>query len=386
MDLDDGGDGVWSKDIEDAFEEALQIYPPCGRRKIILSDEGKMYGRNELIARYIKMRTGKSRSRKQVSSHIQVLARKKQREVSTQFKMNPEMGQMQPAFQGMSSAEIVSQSLSRDRTLSMPSSASRGHQHDLGGSSSFLDSPASYGGGSVFGWGYGMASPSPVSRLLSHNTMRVCMEHFSATVDVLQPGHVHQFLALTSSDHFTDTEMEAIDMTQVIDKFPDLRHDYQLGPAQSFFLAKFWVDMGFDPHSVAGPFAHAARYHSLEALPLLLTTRVYSNGKEILSKDQVAEPVPDNMSGGYLYLFERAPLCPYLATFVGRLRSLDNRERMNAVLEGFQVVQTAHNASTGEILFLTAFVFEVAQPGMGPRTQVYKLYDSTTDMRRCYTA
>ncbi|KAF9083165.1 hypothetical protein BGX23_011715, partial [Mortierella sp. AD031] len=52
-------------------ESAIKEIPKLGRRKVPLNE--KHYGRNELIAAYILKETQQARTRKQVSSHIQVL-------------------------------------------------------------------------------------------------------------------------------------------------------------------------------------------------------------------------------------------------------------------------------------------------------------------------
>ena len=62
---------IWSDDVEAAFEEVLAIIPKNGLNKIKIS--GRLCGRNELISDYIFNKTGKFRTRKQVSSHIQVI-------------------------------------------------------------------------------------------------------------------------------------------------------------------------------------------------------------------------------------------------------------------------------------------------------------------------
>lgn len=62
---------IWSDDVEEAFEEVLRLIPKSGLNKIKIA--GRSCGRNELISDYIFAKTGKFRTRKQVSSHIQVI-------------------------------------------------------------------------------------------------------------------------------------------------------------------------------------------------------------------------------------------------------------------------------------------------------------------------
>lgn len=67
--LKDGYD-KWSNSIEEVFIRALRLVMKNGTSKIKLRE--KNYGRNELISLYIKYYTGEFRTKKQISSHIQV--------------------------------------------------------------------------------------------------------------------------------------------------------------------------------------------------------------------------------------------------------------------------------------------------------------------------
>lgn len=57
--------------------------------------------------------------------------------------------------------------------------------------------------------------------------------------------HKHLFVHLGPNVNFQDSILEAVDIRQIYDKFPEkkggLRELYEKGPQSVFFLVKFWV-------------------------------------------------------------------------------------------------------------------------------------------------
>ncbi|XP_036388867.1 transcriptional enhancer factor TEF-5 isoform X4 [Megalops cyprinoides] len=404
--MDGDAEGVWSPDIEQSFQEALAIYPPCGRRKIILSDEGKMYGRNELIARYIKLRTGKTRTRKQVSSHLQVLARRKSREIQSKLKaMNLDQASKDKALQNMaalSSAQIVSAGVMKSQLPPLPQPpyppparfwpgpipGQPGPSQDI---KPFAQTPYTNLPGPV---------PTPIStyeplptplppaatavpvwqdRTIASSKLR--MLEYSAFMEVQRDQDTyskHLFVHIGQTNpSYSDPLLEAVDIRQIYDKFPEkkggLKELYEKGPQNAFFLVKFWADLNSSgmqdgPGSFYGV---SSQYSSAENMTITVSTKVCSFGKQVVEK---VETEYARMEGGRcVYRIHRSPMCEYMINFIHKLKHLPEKYMMNSVLENFTILQVVTNRDTQETLLCIAFVFEVSTSEHGAQYHVYRL-------------
>uniref|UniRef100_A0A672N768 Transcriptional enhancer factor TEF-5-like n=1 Tax=Sinocyclocheilus grahami TaxID=75366 RepID=A0A672N768_SINGR len=382
--LEDGGDeldkamdgdaeGVWSPDIEQSFQEALAIYPPCGRRKIILSDEGKMYGRNELIARYIKLRTGKTRTRKQVSSHLQVLARRKSREIQSKLKDQASKDKALQNMAALSSAQIVSPSLIKTSLPPLP-------QSPYHPSARFWPTPIP---------AYEPLAPPlpPVAtavpvwqdRTIASSKLRLL--EYSAFMEVPQDQDSyskHLFVHIGQTHpSYSDPLLEAVDIRQIYDKFPEktggLKELYEKGPQNAFFLVKFWADLN-NSGVQDGPgsfYGVSSQYSSSENMTITVSTKVCSFGKQVVEK---VETEYARVEGGKcLYRIHRSPMCEYMINFIHKLKLLPEKYMMNSVLENFTILQVVTDRETQETLLCIAFVFEVSTSEHGAQYHVYRL-------------
>jgi transcriptional enhancer factor len=345
-------EGVWSPDIEQSFQEALAIYPPCGRRKIILSDEGKMYGRNELIARYIKLRTGKTRTRKQVSSHIQVLARRKLREIQAKLKVQF----WQPGLQPGTSQDVKPFTQSSYPAGKPATAVSAGEVGPL------------------------QTAPPPVWEGRAIATHKLRLVEYSAFMESQNRDEAYQrhlFVHIGGSAlSYTDPLLEAVDVRQIYDKFPEkkggLKELYDKGPQNAFFLVKFWADLNSNIQDEAGAFyGVTSSYESNDNMTITCSTKVCSFGKQVVEKVETEYARYEN--GRFVYRIHRSPMCEYMINFIHKLKHLPEKYMMNSVLENFTILQVVSNRDTQETLLCTAYVFEVSTSEHGAQHHIYRL-------------
>uniref|UniRef100_A0A8C6LYX6 TEA domain family member 3 b n=1 Tax=Nothobranchius furzeri TaxID=105023 RepID=A0A8C6LYX6_NOTFU len=367
--MDGDAEGVWSPDIEQSFQEALAIYPPCGRRKIILSDEGKMYGRNELIARYIKLRTGKTRTRKQVSSHIQVLARKKVREYQAGIKDQASKDKALQNMAALSSAQIVSPSMIKNHLPPLSFMKNRPVQQPIPAYEPLAPPPAP------------AATAVPVWQDRTIASSKLRMLEYSAFMEVqrdLDNYSKHLFVHIGQTNpSYSDPLLEAVDIRQIYDKFPEkkggLKELYEKGPQNAFFLVKFWADLN-SSGMLDGPgsfYGVSSQYSSIENMTITVSTKVCSFGKQVVEK---VETEYARLEGGkYVYRIHRSPMCEYMINFIHKLKHLPEKYMMNSVLENFTILQVVTNRETQETLLCIAFVFEVSNSEHGAQYHVYRL-------------
>lgn len=109
---------IWSDDVEMAFEDILAIIPKKSSNKIKIS--GRSCGRNELISDYILNKTGKFRSRKQVSSHIQVIKNLAQKpDIIKLINEGPSFETEQEKEQNEKTFEEIFSKINLDKSLGM---------------------------------------------------------------------------------------------------------------------------------------------------------------------------------------------------------------------------------------------------------------------------
>ncbi|NXT25538.1 TEAD3 factor, partial [Syrrhaptes paradoxus] len=378
---DNDAEGVWSPDIEQSFQEALAIYPPCGRRKIILSDEGKMYGRNELIARYIKLRTGKTRTRKQVSSHIQVLARKKvreyqvgikvsshlqvlarrkSREIQSKLKVRGDQVSKDKALQSMasmSSAQIVSASVLQNKLSPPPplpqavfSAAPRFWSGPIPGQPGPSQDIKPFAQPA-----YPIQPPMPPSLASKCHPCPLAGDPAPPLGPYLSPVSCHPptpsathpckhlFVHIGQTNpSYSDPLLEAVDIRQIYDKFPEkkggLKELYERGPQNSFFLVKFWADLNSTIQDGPGTFyGVSSQYSSAENMTITVSTKVCSFGKQVVEKVETEYARLEN--GRFVYRIHRSPMCEYMINFIHKLKHLPEKYMMNSVLENFTILQ-----------------------------------------------
>lgn len=224
------------------------------------------------------------------------------------------------------------------------------------------------------------AASVPVWQDRTIASSRLRLLEYSAFMEVQQDPDTyskHLFVHIGQTNPaFSDPPLEAVDVRQIYDKFPEkkggLKELYEKGPPNAFFLVKFWADLNSTIQEGPGAFyGVSSQYSSTDSMTISVSTKVCSFGKQVVEKVETEYARLEN--GRFVYRIHRSPMCEYMINFIHKLKHLPEKYMMNSVLENFTILQVVTSRDSQETLLVIAFVFEVSTSEHGAQHHVYKL-------------
>ncbi|KAI8072435.1 TEA/ATTS domain family-domain-containing protein [Gongronella butleri] len=322
----DRDEQVWPPDVEAVFLQAIEAIPKLGRRKILVN--GKPCGRNELISDYIYRKTGKLRTRKQVSSHIQVL--KNTRKNDPQFMrlltdtsdsdtlIDPFLYESQTAC--ATPFNFYSELQMGDWAPSLPSWPLTFDPH---------------------------AEPA-----LWPFSVHLCLDNSDATSCLLAQWQYQPPISIFMKDPaFLQIKCPWRDICQLVARLP---------PNCPFLWNH--VTMAIPMHLIF----EESQFRSSNVLlanklrAIKCTTYVYSFGVCVLESTDMQQP-KDHHASGYLYDF--CLINPFFEAFLKGIRTLTTCEEVSAAIDHLCMVQLYEDANTNQPLLVVLFIFQQGMCG-----------------------
>ena len=174
-----------------------------------------------------------------------------------------------------------------------------------------------------------------------------------------------------------DQPLEAIDIRQISDKFPNKNFEDMYDKSinkDCFYLVKFWADISYemDANEMEAFYSTTQWFESVENVTIQVSTQVVSFAKKTVEKIETEVSKMDANTGRYICKFDKSPVCEYMVNFIHKLKHLPDPEMINTVLENFTLLQHITNRTTGELMYVIAFVFEATDSG-GPYHHIYSV-------------
>lgn len=291
------------------------------------------------------MRTGKVRTRKQVSSHIQVLSKRKSKDLQILFK----------------------DSNFKQTHHSYPHYSTSTPTYNPGTSSSYYNYQQTP-----------MSIFSPIVNSIPNYfiaTNRIKLIESAGYIQSKAEMDFRHYLLHVNQDVGTEMKTERININQIIDLFPMLKELHNKASPEAFYVVKVWIDMDYEENPT-NTYHYSSIFESLENnLNICITTKICSFGNTLAEKIENDTMKYNEFSKKYISRSNDTTMCDFMIKFIEKLKKgMYMRDMMNVVLERLGVIQTVVDKETNELLLCIAYIFEISESS-GTQSVAYHLCD-----------